>query len=294
MKRLLILLFASICWTSFSQGYLLSYFTENYNNLTNSTSLNNGSTWDDPDFAIPVGFNFEMLGTTSSQIYMEGAWFGATLSLNNCPVGSQNFFLLPEAADVIDRGYLTGNSLSNISYKLDGFFGNRILKIEWNNVSFSGGNIDAGNIYTDYVNFQVWLYEIDNAIEYRYGPNDIPNPSQIYDGETGTAPSILPQYDCDINDWLGSLYSVEGNPLNPILTTIDPNTGSFNFLNDVIPNGMVYRFSPSAADIIEITATKKELIKVIDILGRKTEAKPNTVNIYVYSDGTTEKIFIAE
>ena len=36
---------------------------------------------------------------------------------------------------------------------------------------------------------------------------------------------------------------------------------------------------------------KKELVKILDQLGRETSFKPNTPLIYVYSDGSTEKIF---
>lgn len=36
---------------------------------------------------------------------------------------------------------------------------------------------------------------------------------------------------------------------------------------------------------------QKELIGVYDVLGRETEEKPNTVLIYVYSDGTSKKVF---
>lgn len=37
-----------------------------------------------------------------------------------------------------------------------------------------------------------------------------------------------------------------------------------------------------------------ELVKIVDLLGRETEFKPNTVLIYIYSDGTMEKIYKAE
>lgn len=37
----------------------------------------------------------------------------------------------------------------------------------------------------------------------------------------------------------------------------------------------------------------KELIKVVDLTGRETEVKPNKLLIYIYSDGTTKKVFKA-
>mgnify|MGYP001590373999 CR=1 FL=1 len=38
----------------------------------------------------------------------------------------------------------------------------------------------------------------------------------------------------------------------------------------------------------------KSLVRIVDMLGRETEYKPNTVLIYLYSDGTTEKVFKVE
>ncbi len=46
--------------------------------------------------------------------------------------------------------------------------------------------------------------------------------------------------------------------------------------------------------INETQNTKKELVKIVDQLGRETSFKSNTTLIYVYSDGSTEKRFTAE
>ncbi len=44
----------------------------------------------------------------------------------------------------------------------------------------------------------------------------------------------------------------------------------------------------------ELDLNSKKLVRVIDLMGRETEDKPNTVLIYIYSDGTTEKVFRVE
>lgn len=44
----------------------------------------------------------------------------------------------------------------------------------------------------------------------------------------------------------------------------------------------------------EIKLEKRELVKVVGLLGQETEPKPNTPLIYIYSDGTTEKVFLVE
>ena len=46
--------------------------------------------------------------------------------------------------------------------------------------------------------------------------------------------------------------------------------------------------------IEELINTKKELIKIIDFMGRETEFKPNTPLIFIYSDGTRERVMEIE
>ena len=46
--------------------------------------------------------------------------------------------------------------------------------------------------------------------------------------------------------------------------------------------------------IEELLQNEKELVKIIDFMGRETEFKPNTPLIFIYSDGTVEKKMILE
>lgn len=46
--------------------------------------------------------------------------------------------------------------------------------------------------------------------------------------------------------------------------------------------------------IEEVTMSDKKLIKIVDLMGRETEFKPNTPLIYIYTDGTREKIIKIE
>ena len=47
-------------------------------------------------------------------------------------------------------------------------------------------------------------------------------------------------------------------------------------------------------NIPELYSKDKELIKIIDVLGRETTVKPNTPLIYIYSDGSCERVFEIE
>jgi hypothetical protein len=41
--------------------------------------------------------------------------------------------------------------------------------------------------------------------------------------------------------------------------------------------------------IVELNTTPKQLIKIVDVLGRETPFKPNTPLLYIYDDGTVER-----
>jgi uncharacterized protein (TIGR02145 family) len=45
---------------------------------------------------------------------------------------------------------------------------------------------------------------------------------------------------------------------------------------------------------IELKPDEKVLIKIIDLMGRQTEFKPNTPLIYLYNDGSVEKVFVVQ
>ena len=49
-----------------------------------------------------------------------------------------------------------------------------------------------------------------------------------------------------------------------------------------------------SAGIGELENGTVELIKIVDLLGRETTDKPNTALIYIYSDGTTKRVFKLE
>lgn len=49
--------------------------------------------------------------------------------------------------------------------------------------------------------------------------------------------------------------------------------------------------NPCNVGIEELTNGTKELVKVVDLMGREVSPQKNMVLIYVYSDGTTERIF---
>ena len=47
----------------------------------------------------------------------------------------------------------------------------------------------------------------------------------------------------------------------------------------------------SSLGLTDLNPTHKKLLKILDVLGRETSFKPNTPLIYVYNDGSIEKVF---
>jgi uncharacterized protein (TIGR02145 family) len=50
----------------------------------------------------------------------------------------------------------------------------------------------------------------------------------------------------------------------------------------------------SGVGLIELNENERTLIKIVDLMGRETEFKPNAVLIYIYDDGSTERLMKIE
>lgn len=210
-----------------------------YIDLTGCTSLNNGEIWDDPEFTIPIGFNFKVRDFNFSTIYIV-EWSGGGELSNKINETGILPIISPIGQDIIDFGFDIGTSKSNISYKTEGISGSQILKIEWNNVGFYDDTTNS-----DFMNLQLWLYEGSNIIEYRYGINEINNPLESFEGLTGPLVSLITALNTNSGELIDNAFLLEGNPSSPDLVTITP--GEFydgTFLDGAIPAGTVYRLIP--------------------------------------------------
>lgn len=132
-----------------------------YTPLTNATDVGFDMDWDDTvSNAITMPFTFKYQNTVVNTVRIET--YGS-LYLND---------LMHEDADM---GHITGVYMDYVSagrgkvyYSTTGTAGNRIFKVEYRNVCRYN---DANG--TDTLNFQIWLYESDNAIEYRGGYTNV-------------------------------------------------------------------------------------------------------------------------
>ena len=85
---------------------------------------------------------------------------------------------------------------------------------------------------------------------------------------------------------------------NPNLTCIEVDDVAWSNTNwtdiDAQTSFSTSCANPCALGITDLSNTPKQLLKIVDLMGRETPYKPNTVLIYVYDDGSTEKVFKME
>ena len=225
-----------------SQYYTTSAFTAPYAPLEEPFILDLGAGWDDPEMMIPVGFDFPVFGTPTSQLLLTGV--GEMLMAPS--LDGMMDFLFPTSLDVCDVSPIEPGSLSRIQHLTTGNAPNRICKIEWSNVGFYNEVYGPGTAIQR-ANYQVWLYESDGAIEFRFGPNTVLDAVALADGFFSSG--VIENYDYDYN----GMFQI-GNG--------DPAVGSFSYYTNLMEfvyggagwtgmpaNGQVYRFANPSASI---------------------------------------------
>lgn len=254
MKKVILLMILAIPLFGMAQTYEFSVRQGNYQDLANSVSLNNGEVWDDPSFVVPLGFNFRYFDQQLDSLFLDGEGLNVGAVLSSFNAQSIIQVLAVNGADLIDRGYLADNSLSNISYQTEGEAGSRIFKMEWNNAGFFSELFDD-DISEDFTNFQLWLYEEDEAIEIHFGPKSINYPELSYDESSGTFIGLIDSLNIDEDEAsFSEAYFLEGNPLNPTFREVFPADldGDPITLNGDIPEGTIYRFARRTSSSTEI------------------------------------------
>lgn len=273
------------CFISFApinaQDYYLNVLSEPYEDLTDTISINEGLTWDDPMANIPIGFDFIYQNEVVDTVYLSGeldAYSGtlffknpATFDISTDIMPALNFTFI----DLIDRGVsfendtaATTNSLSPISYKVEGDAGSQIFKIEWKNCG-TWGDIDADDESTEYFNIQVWMYEGSNNIEIRYGERSILQPFLSYDGLPGDFVFLGPYPDLWSDDYPG-LDTLKTLVIAGPTSALEPALMSINiidylslvgdlFLANDFEEGLVYQLSTTPLDTMNMDSMNTNL-----------------------------------
>jgi len=213
MKKNLILI-TTLFFSQFSFGqefpYQLIIDQQPYTELENDTSLNAGEVWDDPEYLIPIGFDFEFFGNTFNEAIIADGLV-AIGAIFEPPFG-----IIGIAQDFIDRGY-NGESISPISYLVEGTPGNRILKVQWKNAGFY--NTVSSGIDNDSINHQIWLYESDQSFEFRFGNNFVLDGGVSFDSGNGLSPTIVFD-ESSADEIIDHVALLEGDPSSPTINSV--------------------------------------------------------------------------
>jgi len=216
MRKIHLLLFMAAWLSSFSANagtsYAFTQRTETYTELVSGSPLFVHSIYFD---TLSPGFNFRMNGVTGAKLYL---FLRGTMSTSGSFIDSTRF-----------EPFSAEHGRGTYSYEISGPIGDRILKLQFKNLKFDH-DIPA----TDYMNFQVWLFEVDNAIEIHFGNSSITNPDWSYYFQQG-GPAIGGH-----NAWLS------GNAASPVL-----DTASGSRVTGTPANGKVYRFSLPTSGITQ-------------------------------------------
>ncbi|HEY3386624.1 MAG TPA: T9SS type A sorting domain-containing protein, partial [Saprospiraceae bacterium] len=232
-----------------AQTYFFSVENAEYAPIQGGQNLVNGI-WDNPQLTIPIGFNFEFYDKEITEVILPNYAFNISL-FESTDLVSSLFALF--GADLIDRGSVDGVHLSPIRSSVTGSAGSRVFTLEFDNAGFYG-DLFLNGTSTDYVNFQMKLYEENGDIVYHFGPSFVSQPQIAYGGFDGPFMGIAEDYDLTNDVVLGEIIILAGDPLDPDQIT---EYGDFA-LGSTIPENTLYRFSREPVSAVEDVSNSSE------------------------------------
>ena len=154
----IILLLLATCGYS-QDDYSVNILSDDYKEINDGTPLfvQDSITNQNNSIMIEGGFSFN---------YFDERRYSILVHTNgNIHIGNPDEYLSPLPV------FLKPSSLSSISYKVvDGFCSGKALVVQYKNMQYM---CDTANL--SQVNYQVWIYENLNRIEFRFGVMNIPN-----------------------------------------------------------------------------------------------------------------------
>lgn len=279
MKKLLICICLLIKVQELSAQVMYPYTftkqTSTYVDLIGAINITAGISWDDTIATVPIGFNFKWaLGDRIIDSIMLDSYGQLYAPIDfDTSIDFANRLISPYKVDLVDKSYNTNQvPVSPISYQTTGAAGSRIFKAEFKNAGFI---TDTAGV--DSTNFQVWLYEGSNVIEFHYGPQYVSDLATSFDGENGPWINLVYQSNLNLATLSYSLDSctyIAGNATTP--TAVNPtapidiaNAQPADFAFVGLPNnGDVFRFAPYAinagVDDVETYFTDVKVVSLND------------------------------
>ncbi|MFK7772603.1 MAG: T9SS type A sorting domain-containing protein [Saprospiraceae bacterium] len=250
--------------------YFLETETDTYTDIEQATELTSvGDEWDDPEYVVPLGFNFDFYGETSNEIRFVG--LGSWFSFQDPYTVDTIDFLIPYFDDLADIENVDAATQSTISYVTEGAPGEQILKIQWKDCGFYE-EIFTTATANNTISFQLWLYEGTNNIEFRFGPSMLPDSAVVHDYGSPVC-GIMAGYSPDA-DTFEDLWHLSGSVTSPTIVSSDESilySYSVPGLDSDPASGQVYRFSTVPTSI---------------------KAPTQTLELNVYPTAVTDEFFV--
>jgi hypothetical protein len=254
-----------------STFYSFSTFTAAYTTIT-GVSVTNSLMWDEDIDTVPIGFNFKLYNVQNDSISFIGGSYATFNDVVNDPLLTA---AAPMFEDLCDKAFdpnvnVEGDpgGISNISYTTTGTVGSRICKIEVNNGGFYGENSNGPSAST--VNYQVWLYETSNNIEFRFGACTLLNPLDNFLNPGGFISGLVD--DLDYNTVTATNSNLLNGPhANPTMVGLSPT--ATDYITGTPQSGRVYKFTNTT------------------ITSVKTNSKPTGIKLY--PNPAKDKLYLA-
>ncbi len=223
-----------------AQFSMTSSSGNSYQELANPVSLNNGTVWNEgSNFTFSFGFNFVINGQTNAALTVKG---GGGVNFPGSGFKELQVFFTPFGGYLLrDRG--TNTSLSDISYEVSGSNGNKVMKVQWKNAGFVQWYSTSNT--TDYVNFQIWLFEADHHMEIHFGSSKASPGTYGYPVNTSNSnpgPCINLDY-----EQCSSVFNINGPADLPSYMFYNLCSPNYSFLQGTPSNGIIYNILPSLA-----------------------------------------------
>ena len=236
----------------------LTVLDQPYTPLLESTALSTSqydysNGWDDPEFSVPLGFDFNYSGyviDALDQVGVGSLMMGTTIDDKSGLPLLHGF--IPTNFDLADNG-MAGGTPSLIRWQTTGEPGAQVFTMEWAGAGlYEEVFADSAVKELSAVDLQLRLYEADGVIEFHFGPSSILTPL-----EEPAISGLLLEF--DPFSYSGTVYALDGNPADPTIEPLasvdDWNYGPYLLSHPA--DGTVYRFGPTGTtqDVTEARAS---------------------------------------
>lgn len=272
LVQLLILCAFSLSAQIITNDYIFTQQLDFYYEIENGEVSDLAMDWleIESDFSAVPPFDFSVYG---KPVYGLTSYFTPSL-LYFVPEDDTDtelpFFVPFGSPQLQNRGMAAGsNEMSDISTLVDGEVGERIMKIQYSNAGFAK-EIDSLGVSNDYVNFQLWLHESNNAIEIHYGNYLVTNEVISFDGATGPSFGLFMIEETNLDNGNPDVaIFLENDPMSPDLMRETENVEE-RALIGMPPTGMIYTLTP-IADTTEMTSATEILwLEGVDVFPNPT------------------------